>query len=374
MQPALESRPAAAPRRRRWSAAVAVLSWLYLALAIALWALLHMGDAWWPATLLMFSPRWLALAPLAPLLLLAALVRRRSLSVLLASLVVIAGPVMDFSVPWQRLHLNAPQGPRLRLLTCNMHYLHSNRPSFELLLGETRPDIVAVQEWYHPEPKDFFREKGWHLHQEHGLFLACRYPIRRAVRLGHNSMHTRGSVQRYELETPAGIVTFFSLHLASPRQGLHEMIHEPRQGIAALRAGSALRSEQLENLSLELEDVSGPLLLAGDFNTPPESWLFRDVCGRYTDAFSAAGWGWGYTFLGSRTTVRIDHILAGPGWYCERSWVGPDVGSPHRPVLADLIWTGPAAERQARSPRSFAANQPEEESFAFMKTLPELGR
>jgi vancomycin resistance protein VanJ len=40
--------------------------------------------------------------------------------------------------------------------------------------------------------------------------------------------------------------------------------------------------------------------------------------------------------------VRIDHILAGPGWYCARCWVGPDVGSPHRPVLADLIatWKG----------------------------------
>jgi endonuclease/exonuclease/phosphatase (EEP) superfamily protein YafD len=41
--------------------------------------------------------------------------------------------------------------------------------------------------------------------------------------------------------------------------------------------------------------------------------------------------------------VRIDHILAGPGWQAERCWVGPDVGSPHRPVIADLIWTGPVA-------------------------------
>jgi endonuclease/exonuclease/phosphatase family metal-dependent hydrolase len=158
-------------------------------------------------------------------------------------------------------------------------------------------------------------------------------------------MDAEGSVVRYELETPAGLLTFFSLHLASPRRGLHEMIHEPRQGIADLQAGSALRGEQFENLSLEVADGTGPLLLAGDFNTPTESSLFRDVWGRYTDAFTSAGWGWGYTFLGNRTTVRIDHILAGPGWHCERSWVGPYLGPPHRPVLADLIWTGQAAAR-----------------------------
>ena len=45
-----------------------------------------------------------------------------------------------------------------------------------------------------------------------------------------------------------------------------------------------------------------------------------------------------------KTTVRIDHVLAGKGWNCVRCWVGPNVGSPHRPVLADLVWTGTSGE------------------------------
>jgi endonuclease/exonuclease/phosphatase (EEP) superfamily protein YafD len=85
------------------------------------------------------------------------------------------------------------------------------------------------------------------------------------------------------------------------------------------------------------------VLLAGDFNTPPESALFSQLWGGYTDAFSTAGWGWGYTFRSWKTTVRIDHILAGPGWSCERCWVGPYVGSPHRPVLADLTYSAPTS-------------------------------
>ena len=95
--------------------------------------------------------------------------------------------------------------------------------------------------------------------------------------------------------------------------------------------------------------VSGPLLIVGDFNTPSESFLFRRVWAGYADAFVSAGWGWGYTFFESRTVARIDHILSGEGWNCSRCCVGPDVGSPHRPVL-DLIRDGqlPPGRRAGR--------------------------
>jgi vancomycin resistance protein VanJ len=346
VNPVREGKGADSPRwRRRATATVAILSWLYFVLVLGLWALLRAGDLWWPATLLMFSPRWLLLVPLLPLLLGAVLWRRRSLGVLLLSGILAAGPVLGFSIPWQRLVSATPPGPHLRVLTCNMHYQSPDRAIFDHLLAQTHPDIVAIQEWDRPGQAAFFPEEEWHTHREHGQFLASRFPIRRATRLGRDSMHPGGSVIRYELQTSAGLVTFFSLHLASPRQGLYEVVHESRKGIEDLEAGTAMRAEQFENLSLEVEDVNGPLLLAGDFNTPTESVLFRDVWGRYTDAFTSAGWGWGYTFIGGRTTVRIDHILAGPGWHCERCWVGPHLGSPHRPVVADLVWTGAVAER-----------------------------
>ena len=39
--------------------------------------------------------------------------------------------------------------------------------------------------------------------------------------------------------------------------------------------------------------------------------------------------------------MRIDHILIGGLGQASQCWVGPDVGSPHRPVIAVAIW--PAA-------------------------------
>jgi vancomycin resistance protein VanJ len=44
-----------------------------------------------------------------------------------------------------------------------------------------------------------------------------------------------------------------------------------------------------------------------------------------------------------RIGLRIDHVLCGPGWWPEVCWVGPDVGSAHLPVLADLSWVGTSA-------------------------------
>jgi endonuclease/exonuclease/phosphatase (EEP) superfamily protein YafD len=317
-----------------------MLGWLYLVAAFVAWALLGLGDLWWPATLLMFSPRGLLLAPAIVLVPAALLWRRRTLWVLLIALVVVAGPVMNFSIPLSSLGSDARRGPRLRVLTCNMHYAKRDLARLELLLAETQPDVVALQEWPEKKRRAAFPPDEWHLHGTSELFLASRSPIRNPKMLGEHSMLDRGAVWRYELETEAGIVTFFNLHFASPREGLKELAHDEEKGAVNLEAGTDLRWQQSESLAREAGQVNGPVVLVGDFNTPPESAIFRRFWSRYTDAFSSAGWGWGYTFIGGRTMVRIDHILAGRGWRCERCWVAPSIGSPHRPVVADLIWTG----------------------------------
>jgi endonuclease/exonuclease/phosphatase (EEP) superfamily protein YafD len=342
----IEPRVATAPAGRGWwrraGKIVAVGGWLYLGAILAAWALLAAADLWWPATVLQFSPRWLLLPPAGPLALLAALLRPRALTPVLLAFLLAGGPVMGFCVPWQRLLSAPPPGTSFRLLTCNIHYEKIEPLPLDQLIETTRPDFVVLQEYRTYNHSELLARPDWHVHRERGQFLASRHPIRRTARLGPDSGDTRGSVIRYELDTPAGLVTLFSLHFASPRQGLTKVIHEKEGAPEDLTQGSRLRWTQSEYLAGHLAGVTGPVLVVGDFNTPPESAIFRRLWGSYTDAFGSAGWGWGYTFLGGRTRVRIDHILAGPGWSCDRCWVGPFVGSPHRPVLADLTW--PAGE------------------------------
>lgn len=320
---------------------MAVCSWLALLLVLAAWAVVYFGDVWWPATLLLFGPRWLLAIPLPPLLLAAAVWRRRSLPVLLLALLVVLGPVMGFNVPWRAAASAGPARLRLRVLTCNIHHQMPQKSSLQHLLADAEPDVVAIQELPSREPLDYFANDHWHVSRKGSLFFASRYPIRKAERLGSDSMQVPGLIMRYELDTPGGAVVIFSLHFASPREGLYDSTHHPDSGNSELEDNSAVRFEQAENLARIADEVSKPVLLMGDFNTPPESLIFRQVWHRYRDAFGEGGWGWGYTFLAARTTVRIDHVLTGPGWSCERCWVGSYIGSPHRPVLADLLLSEP---------------------------------
>ncbi len=302
--------------------------------------MLHWADRWWPATILMFAPRWILALLLVLLLPLAALMRSWSVIVVVVAGLVVGGPVMGFNVPWLRLAGGNPSGTRLRVMTLNMHDSNADAKVLENLTAATAPDIVAVQEWGGYERAALRFAPGWHVHATSRLFLASRYPIKKIVDLGGYSTSEHAAVAHYELDTPVGVVHVFNLHAASTREGIYDTIHENQKGPAEVRANSARRRAQSKFVASKAAECQGPVLIVGDFNTPSDSSIFPEVWNDYTDAFTAAGWGWGYTFLGAKTTVRIDHVLIGKGWACSACRVGPFVGSPHRPVIAELVWTG----------------------------------
>src|SRR5262245_31520162 len=197
---ALEGLPRQGWRRSR--GAVAVFSWLYLGVVLGSWALLWAADLWWPATLLMFGPRWVLVLPAGLLVPAALVLRRRSLWLLLLALVLAMGPVAGFRIPWQRLLGSAPRGARVRILTCNAHYRKLDARLLGTLLDQSQPDVITLQEY--PGSSEFLGGGKWHLHRMPGIFLASRYPIRQASVVGTDSMSNRGLVLRYELATPAG--------------------------------------------------------------------------------------------------------------------------------------------------------------------------
>src|SRR5262245_53625047 len=110
-------------RWRRWGGrTVEAAGWLILAVVLAAWAALRAGDLWPPSALLLFGPRWILVLVAALLLPPALVFRRRALWAVVPGLVIAVGPVGGFCVPWERLGSDPPAGPRVRVLTCNMHY------------------------------------------------------------------------------------------------------------------------------------------------------------------------------------------------------------------------------------------------------------
>jgi endonuclease/exonuclease/phosphatase (EEP) superfamily protein YafD len=283
----------------------------------------------------LFGPRWIEFFPLAVLLPLAIAFSRKWIAALLGIALLIAVPIMDLRIT--RGGLFPPDRPSgsLRVLTLNTHFGYTDPVKFKALLAETQPDVIALQEWYPGNRDAIFGGASWNLIQSSEAITASRYPIAFDKMTTGMANISGGVTYHYTITLPNRNLSFFSVHLASPHSAFRGVLHRSRSGNRQLEANSRERLREARILNKYADDDT---LLAGDFNLPRDSTIFRSCFARLSDAFTDAGLGYGLTYYSQWTTVRIDHILMGKNWRCTHCWVGPDVGSPHRPVIADLIY------------------------------------
>jgi len=332
--------PHTARKPHRLARAFSVICWIYLITVLLAWLTLRLtGDRWWAATLLLFGPRWLCALPLLLLIPAALVFRRRSLAPLLCAAAVVAFGMMDLCLPWRPLfHRAAANDFRLRLLTCNVHRGQLRPGLLGELIAKEHPDVVALQEWSSAhEWQVFAGDPQWHVLRDDELYIASRYPILRVQNIAKDKWTGPGSAVCYEIDTPAGPVPFVNLHLASPHMAFEDAIDRENGAGDRVQANSDTRLQQLRDLNQAAQAFGPSVLLAGDFNTPTDSAVYRQTITSLDDAFAQAGAGFGWTYYAHFTAARIDHLLSGQNWRCQRAWVGPNCGSPHRPLMADYV-------------------------------------
>jgi len=144
---------------------------------------------------------------------------------------------------------------------------------------------------------------------------------------------------RARVSGPGGTIPVVAVHLMTPRDGLEALIASPLGGLGAFRDVSAWQRYESGLVRDWVRDLPDPVLVAGDFNLTVEHPLYRRDWAGYTNAFSRTRWGLGHTMFTRRIGLRIDHILAGREWTFVRSWVGPDLGSDHLPIVAEAVLT-----------------------------------
>jgi vancomycin resistance protein VanJ len=335
---------------RRWWRIVgriaAATVWVYAGALVCVWLLLRFGgDRWWLATVIMFGPRWFLAVPLPFLAAAAAVFWRRGLWLLLVSLIVLLGPIMDFGIPWR--WFGQAHGQKYRVLTCNVGGRDFDEPLLLALIARVQPDFIALQECQ--DPRALAALGDYHVIHHGELIVASRFPLQLRTELsGAHPPHVypRLLILSCAADTPHGKITFCSLHLPSARYGLSNVL-DKTTGLSPSKSGLlteqiALRKEQSRAVASIVEALPDPVILAGDFNMPEESSIYRDNWSTYQNAFSRTGFGFGYTFNGAVRGIpfgiRIDHILCTAALHPCRCWVGPDVGSDHLPLVADLTY------------------------------------
>ena len=328
---------------KRW---IAPLSWAYLASVIAVAATMWMlGDSWWPATVLLFMGRWVFLAPLALLLPLAVVVRPKLLLPLALGTVVTLGPVMGGRVGLGRFQTSV-EGMPLRVVTYNADGGGTLVDKLALLLPEWGADIVLVQECGEVVATVAEEIPGWHSHHAGDLCLLTRLPIVSVEMMDRSALERvkqdsragiggAGYVARYTLQTSNGPIDVTNLHLETPRKGFEGLM--ANGDVDQLELNTTLRDIESSLARRWVDAGRNPTIVAGDFNTPVESRIFQQHWGDLGDAFSRAGLGFGESKYNGWIRVRIDHVLTDGTWRATNARVWPDVGSDHRPVIADLV-------------------------------------
>jgi vancomycin resistance protein VanJ len=333
-------------RGERW---LTRASLAYAAVIVGVFILIQwQSDRWWPATILLFMPRGLLLLPILILAAWAGWLGRKKLWVLHGAMAVwVLIPLMGLSLPFGQLLSFRFAGPRLKIMTFNAGAAGINAFKFIKLAEREKLDIICFQEGHaehagKPDPDlEAYLNQGWYRNRE--LSIASRLPIVEELPplddqdLENEEAFWRARVNRVRVRAASGAEFIVATaHMPTMYYAFSDLL---AGDVKSMRRHIAWRAEKMGLAAASLSDTQDlPLLVGGDFNMPSDS-TFMSVLRmpglRY--AFDAAGWGFGYTRPTSFPWVRIDHIMGTPEFTFTRCWVGPDLGSDHLPLLAEVV-------------------------------------
>lgn len=189
---------------------------------------------------------------------------------------------------------------------------------FSEILTQQDPDILCIQEYYRGNTIDFstyphkyvhFRNKNAKL--GHAIF--SKYPL---VNTGaFDFKHTGNNTLYADVLKNKDTVRIYSVHLQSlgiiPRVSFLQKSDNEKLR-QRLSRGFGEQQLQIEAILEHKKSTDHPVLICGDFNNTPFSYIYRQVNNTMNDAFRERGNGLGTTFKFESFPMRIDYIFASP--------------------------------------------------------------
>ena len=307
---------------RRFSSAVIALSILTIILPLA--ATLFARHSWACDLATHFRVQYVAL--LFPVAIFCLVTRRRKTAIAFTAVLIVAAvPVIRYYVPSGH---QDPGVEALRFVTFNVQRSNSQFDDAVSFLRSENPDVIALLEidsrWKNAlqELSNDYPFSRWETREDNfGLCVLSKIPWQDVEVVQTDTIQCRPSILvRFEINGSA--VQYIATHPATP------MTPESAQA----------RNDQLMALC-EVFDPASARIFTGDFNLTPWSPRFQDVTASAGVTDGARGFGAGPTWCQLPTPlggIKIDHFLISEDIFVSRLRVGPDLGSDHRPVIADL--------------------------------------
>ena len=187
-------------------------------------------------------------------------------------------------------------------------------------------DVLCMQEYneFSGDKKNSESYKEFFPYMQKGrddMVIFSRYPIKGSKTILFDD--TNNSAMWADIDVNGRRLRVFNVHLETTgvNSALHQANKQESKGqlverSALLRAiyggytrGMAIRAQQADVLAAEIEKSPYPVILCGDFNDVPYSYVYRKMKGDLVDGFKESGEGFMYTMRDGKKRVRIDYIF-----------------------------------------------------------------
>ncbi|GAB3218714.1 endonuclease/exonuclease/phosphatase family protein [Algoriphagus aestuariicola] len=268
-----------------------------------------------------------------------------------------------------QIHPRNEDAEGLKVLTYNAHSFFYRKKKTDQLdpnvftwLAEHPADIKSFQEFYQDNTSStrnalkFLTKDGEYEHVYHivdgnpqkrsqGMAIFSRYPILNHGVVFDNQV-TNGAIFA-DIQVGNDTLRIYNAHLESmaiETGSLNDYDRAQqvyRQTLGKLHRGSLARAQQLSMLYEHINNSPHPVILMGDLNEVPYSYVYFRLSEKLDNAFEEAGRGFEFTYNRILFFLRIDHIFADPSLKPVYFNTHREVDySDHYPVSATFTWEG----------------------------------
>lgn len=200
-------------------------------------------------------------------------------------------------------------------IICLQEY-HSTNTNLYEPLKEIR-DTLGVETYYY---ESYFNPK---YNQLSGLVIFSKYKAVNKGKLKFQGSRTFGIYT--DIIINMDTVRIFNIHLASIKlipEDIDFVVNPEADNSEELKSHYSniynkliqayqLREKQLKILIEKIESTEHRIILCGDFNDTPSSWVYNQILNYLGDTFFEKGTGIDRTYAGPLPFLRIDYILTG---------------------------------------------------------------
>lgn len=247
---------------------------------------------------------------------------------------------------------------------------NETRDSIMRYIAQKNPDVVCFQEFYHQDgnmdfkTRDYLaKELGYSFYHERyshrirnrqnfGICMLSKYPI---IAKGDVMFENFNNTDNYcifaDIVKNGDTLRIYDIHLQSIKlqQEDYELFGEQNKQASSkqstisllvdkLRIAYPARAEQARRVVEHLDASPYPIVICGDFNDTPMSYVYNQFNGKLTDSFRECRTGIGVTYAGRVPAGRIDYIFHSNNLLASQFEIQKHAFSDHLAVNCS-IWT-----------------------------------